>query len=436
MSLRRFRIKASEYANVIKWVRVQKADEAEDEKSPEPLALKGFRMPTDYLPRVAWAHRAPMRITKAAHGKEHIEVLEGDTWKRVVHEGALDDYLRDALLSKASDVPMSRDAGYHIVQKRVVGISRRAFAKFLGKQAVIQITKDAVPQKKSVGRPLEGRGYAEIDLVEAKGRDIGKFLHKPTKNFYWITFIDRLTGWLEVHRILSKDFGTVVPAIRKMVHRMQKALKAPVKYIRSDSGSEFKSKTKEMLASLGIQHRFVKSAGRLEQANKTYQKIWYRLLRLGRGSTLNELDHQAVAIFNNTISSITGHTPLEAIGADDRVLVQAYKSFKAKTRKAKYKVVPIAKGDRCRYLLDAVRGKNAPKAYELGYKSYRGKHWSAGTHVVVKYNRHNEKYYVGGAWRARDKLLKVQPVDVKTQDRVAGAHKKLRGGAQKAGYEW
>ena len=434
MSLRRFRIKASEYPKVLKWVRDQKVDEAEEEKSPEPLAL-GFRMPVDYLPRVPWAHRAPMRIMKLAHGKDAIEVLEGETWKEVVHEGNLDDYLRNVLLSKASDVPMSRDAGYHIVQKRVVGISRRAFAKFLGKVAVIQITKDAVPQKKSIGRPLEGRGYAEIDLVEAKGRDIGKFLHRPTKNFYWITFIDRLTGWLEVHRVLSKDFATVVPAIRKMVHRMQKAIKAPVAYLRSDSGSEFKSKTKEMLASLGIKHRFVKSAGRLEQANKTFQKIWYRLLRLGRGSTLNELDQQAIAIFNNTISSITGRTPLEAIETEDSVLVKKYKENSKKKRKAKYKVVPIEKGDRCRYLIDSVRGKNAPKVYELGYKSYRGKHWSADVHVVVKYNRHNEKYYVGGAWRARDKLLKVEGVDTITRDKVAENHKNIKKGAH-AGYEW
>ena len=433
MSLRRFRIKASAYATVIKWVRDQKADEAQDEKSPEPLGLKGFRMPADYLPRVPWAHRAPMRIKKLAHGKDAIEVLEGDVWKELVHEGNLDDYLRHALLSKASDVPMSRDAGYHIVQQRVVGCSRRAFAKFLGKQAVIQITKDAVPQKKSVGRPLEGRGYAEIDLVEAKGRDIGKFLHKPTKNFYWITFIDRLTGWLEVHRILSKDFGTVVPAIRKMVHRMQKAIKAPIAYLRSDSGSEFKSKTKEMLASLGIKHRFVKSAGRLEQANKTFQKIWYRLLRLGRGSTLDELDQQAVAIFNNTLSSVTGRTPLEALETDDAILVERYNKYRKKRREPKYKAVELKKGDRCRYLIDTVRGKHAPKMYNLDYKSYRGKHWS-DVHTVVKI--HDGRYYVARAWRTRDKLLKVPGVDAITRDKVAEKHMSRKSVFKQTGYEW
>ena len=112
---------------------------------------------------------------------------------------------------------MSRDAGYHIVQKRTVGISRRAFAAFIRKQAVLQITRDALPEKKGVGRPAQARGNLEIDLVEAKGKDIAKFIHRPTKNFYWITLIDRLTGWLEVRRVLHKNFSVVVPAIRKMV---------------------------------------------------------------------------------------------------------------------------------------------------------------------------------------------------------------------------
>ena len=284
MPLRRFRIKTAQYEDVIKWLRTQKVDPEADEKSPEPLADKGFKMPVNYLPKIVWGHKVHMRIKKGAHGKDLIEVEEQNVWKRVVPEDHIDGYLREALLSSSADVPMSRDAGYHIVQKRTIGISRRAFASFMSKQAVLQITKDApAHNKKKVGRPLEGRGNAEIDLVEAKGKDIGKLLHRPTKNFYWITFIDRLNGWLEVHRVLHKHFKAVVPAIRRMVGKMQRAIRQPVSYIRSDSGSEFQSDTKEMLKSLGVRHRFVKSAGRLEQANKTFQKIWYRLLRLGRG---------------------------------------------------------------------------------------------------------------------------------------------------------
>ena len=181
MSLRRHRIRPEEYDQVYKWVKKQKLseeDEKADEKSPEPLE-GGFRMPADYLPAIGWAHKAPFRIKKAAHGKDTVQVLEKGVWKRLVPEADIDGWCRDNLLSKTADVPMSRDAGYHIVQKRTVGISRRAFAKFLGKQAVLQITRDALPQKKGVGRPPEARGNLEIDLVEAKGKDIGKFVHHP-----------------------------------------------------------------------------------------------------------------------------------------------------------------------------------------------------------------------------------------------------------------
>mgnify|MGYP000011664789 FL=1 len=433
MPLRRFRIKTAQYEDVIKWLRTQKVDPEADEKSPEPLADKGFKMPVNYLPKIVWGHKVHMRIKKGAHGKDLIEVEEQNVWKRVVPEDHIDGYLREALLSSSADVPMSRDAGYHIVQKRTIGISRRAFASFMSKQAVLQITKDApAHNKKKVGRPLEGRGNAEIDLVEAKGKDIGKLLHRPTKNFYWITFIDRLTGWLEVHRVLHKHFKAVVPAIRRMVGKMQRAIRQPVSYIRSDSGSEFQSDTKEMLKSLGVRHRFVKSAGRLEQANKTFQKIWYRLLRLGRGSTLDELDQQAVAIFNNTLSSVTGRTPLEALDTDDAILVERYNKYRKKRREPKYKAVELKKGDRCRYIIDTVRGTHAPKQYNLDYKSYRGKHWS-DVHTVVKI--HDDRYYVARAWRTRDKLLKVPGVDAITRDKVRARHtSKKKGFAE--GFEW
>ena len=175
------------------------------------------------------------------------------------------------------------------------------------------------------------------------------------------------------------DFKHVVPAIRQMLGRMKKALKTDVKYIRSDSGSEFKSETREMLKSLGIRHKFVKSGNRIEQANKTFQKIWYRIMRLGRGA-LDELDVQAPAIFNNTKSQVNGRTPLEAIGPPDAALVAHVRDFKKQASRARYKVGPLQTGDKVRYLLDKVRGKHAPS---LGYKSYRGKHWSEKVHAVV-----------------------------------------------------
>ena len=420
MSLRRFRIKTGEYEKVLAWVKTQKHDELDDEKSEVPLEQAGHRMPADYRPKIVWAHKAgPLKVGKVAHGKEVLQVQENGVWKRLVHESGIDGYLREVLLSSSADVPMSRDAGYHIVQKRTVGISRRAFAKFISKQAVLQITRDKLPEKKVLGRPPLARGYLELDLVEAKGRDIGKFVHHPVKNFYWITLIDRLTNWLEVKQTVHKDVKSVAPKLRVMLRKMEAALKTKIQYIRSDAGSEFKAETGDLFKELGIKHRFVKSGNRIEQANKTFQKTWYRLMRLGRGD-LNELDVQAVAIFNNTLSSVSGKTPLEALDADDRVLATKYAAFYKNRKKAKYKVVPINVGDRCRYLIQAVVGKHG---HALAYKSYRGKHWSADVHTVVKYNEHTDKYYVGSKWRTRDKLLKVPGVDALTRDAVTRRHR-------------
>jgi hypothetical protein len=225
-------------------------------------------------------------------------------------------------------VPLSRDAGYHIVQQRTIGISRRGFGKFIAKQAVLQITKDRPAEQARRGKPKQKRGYLEMDLVEAKGRDIGKHVHHMVSNFYWITIIDRLTGWLEVKRSPNKAVATIAPKIKSMLKKFARVLKTPVKHIRSDKGSEFKADTQAVLEQLQIKHAFVSSGNRVEQANKTWQKTWYRLMRLGRGD-LAELDTQAQAIFNNTISSITGKTPLEAVGADDKVLTAAYTEAEA-----------------------------------------------------------------------------------------------------------
>ena len=85
----------------------------------------------------------------------------------------------------------------------------------------------------------------------------------------------------------------------------------------------------------------------------------------------------------------------------------------------------------------ASTGKNG-KA--LQYKSYRGKHWSLKAYPVVKLvdTVHSEKYYVNGAWRFRDQLLKVPGVDMQSRARVVQKHKSRKKDyvdeLQQAGY--
>ena len=109
------------------------------------------------------------------------------------------------------------------------------------------------------------------------------------------------------------------------------------------------------------------------------------------------------------------------------------REYKRKASRAKYKVAPLEIGDKVRYLLDKERGKYRA---ELQYKSYRGKHWSAAVHSVVKYNKFKDAYYVASKYRTRDKLLKVSGVDDKTDKVVSARHRSGKKKFAEIGFEW
>ena len=422
MSIRRHKIRQKEYDRVVGWIKEQiaGADEKAEEKMEVAAADRAHAVPEGVLPKIGWARHGPFELRKLAHGREAIFVKEGGELKELVHDGNVDGYLRDAMLLPSSDVPLARDTGYHMVQKRTVGISRRMMQRFINKQEVVQLMRQQNPVMKQAGRPLEGKGYLEIDLIEAKGADIGKWVHHPVKNFYFISMIDRLTGWLEVERTVKKGVKSVAPKIRRMLGKMKAALGIPkIQYIRSDAGSEFKAETQEVFKELKIRSKFVKSGNRIENANRNYQRIWYQLMRLGRGD-LNELTNQALGIFNNTKSRINGYTPLEALKVTDAVLTKTFNDSRRKV--AKYKAELIVKGDKVRFLLEKVVGKHKEG---LAYKSYRGLHWSSDVHTVVNINTTTGKYYAAGSWRFRDKLLKVPGVDKETKRKVDARHAEI-----------
>ena len=114
---RRYRIKRNDYEQVLKWARAQKPDEAEDEKSAEPL---GLSMPAQYLPKITWAHKAELQVRNVAHGKHALFVKDGATWKQLVHDDAVDEYLRDAMLKDGADAPMRRVRPTHRLAASVV----------------------------------------------------------------------------------------------------------------------------------------------------------------------------------------------------------------------------------------------------------------------------------------------------------------------------
>ena len=370
------------------------------------------------LLKFGWARKLPMRVAPAAYDKRTmvLQAREGETWKEVVSAAQVQMHLRREILDPKSKMPLSRDSAYHAVQKSTLGISRRALMGFLQKQAALQVTRNVPAERKKPGRPVEGKGYLELDLIEAKGRDISKFVHHYLRNFFWIMLVDRLTGWIEVERTTEKHAHIVSPLLKKMLKRMAAALKTDIKHIRSDRGGEFKAQTQTMLANLRVPHKFVKTGQRVEKANQDWQRTWDRLMRLGRGGH-NELDAQAHAICNNIKSAVTGFTPLEALETDERVLKAAFNA--TRKRRTPYTAPEIKVGDKCRHIIEKVVGKYGRA---LDYKTYRGKHWSevyTCTKISAETVHQPKKFYVGGEYRTRDKLLLVPGTDAATEAQIA-----------------
>ena len=94
-------------------------------------------------------------------------------WKTVVPRGGVEDFCRDALLNPSSTVPLSRDSGYHAVQKESVGISRRAFYAFL---QIVVIGIRNVEIIRSAKKLQEGLSSLQrfFDLFYKRYEEIGK----------------------------------------------------------------------------------------------------------------------------------------------------------------------------------------------------------------------------------------------------------------------
>ena len=99
-----------------------------------------------------WAQKQKFKIVHSA--KLQLFAEDRGTFKRVVPESEKQEYMRQAILNPASKVPLARDSGYNAIAKTTVGISRRAWAEFLGRQKLVQVSRAIVPARKRGGRKL------------------------------------------------------------------------------------------------------------------------------------------------------------------------------------------------------------------------------------------------------------------------------------------
>ena len=348
------------------------------------------------LPKVPWAQKQKFKIVHS--DKLQLFAEDRGTFKRVVPESEKQEYMRQAILDPASKVPLARDSGYNAIAKTTVGISRRAWAEFLGRQKVVQVSRAIVPARKRGGRKIHGKGMLETDLIEVKRRDL--LVTFKTDDFYFMSLCDRLTGYSLFRKMNNKEAKTSADTIEPMLAEMARVLGEPVQQIDMDRGKEFHGSFKKLLKRKGIKQKFVNRANRVEAQNRIFQRNFYRLYGLRRGSILS-LTKQAQDLTNNTYSKFIGMTPAEAAEADTGDLVPKFNAAREESDQH-YRKKPIKTGSTVRYLV-----KPRKLVRTLAYKSYRGKHWSSKVHKVddVKKVGPVSRYRVHGRWKDVDELL-------------------------------
>ena len=95
--------------------------------------------------------------------------------QKVIPVEEVDAYLRKEFYSKDSDVPLTRDGAWHILNKRdVVGITRARLMKFLKSQSAVESVRNAPPKPKHSGGVPVKKFHFETDLVFIRKPDFVK----------------------------------------------------------------------------------------------------------------------------------------------------------------------------------------------------------------------------------------------------------------------
>ena len=394
-----------------------------NDRISRPLKKKKKDGSTDE--EIPWIHSTELMgswqskdLKAGPKGKAVLYAKEG-TWKRVVPAEEVETYVRAEMLSPESRMPLSRDNAYHYLQQRTVGISRRGAYKFLEKQTALQMTKNIPNERPKGGIRLTKRGYCEMDLIEGKGRDLYKSFG-PRGDWYWLAIVDVLTGYGLVATIRSKKPAVVAKALKELLDELEGSMSAKVHTIATDHGREFYTTVRALLKRRHIKQKQVPRGSRVEKFNQDFQRHFYRLLRLGRG-TFGSLEEQAQEMTNELKSKYTKKTPREALKTPDEELAQGYN--KGREHEQAYKGRTPKIGDLARVLIKL--RKNIHPILKIGsqarlYKAYHGRHFTKKVHKIQRITKNQPvRYYVNGSWRDRDQLLLVSGTDAETERQVA-----------------
>jgi hypothetical protein len=335
----------------------------------------------------------------------------------IVAEEDVDKYLRTALFDKTSDLPFSRDAAFHILKKKVVGIPRRKIMEFQRSQRTLGETRAALPQPKVRGGPKLKKYTIETDLVFIRKNDledINPRFEKMDIKFetYILSSVEKTSGLTRLSYTTTKDQDIVTPLVEEHIRYFAKKLNTTPKHfaLRMDKGGEFGIR---QLRRLVPDVETVNSGTSIEARNQMIQRSFYRILKNRRAVTIPNALAQTEKIVNNTYNRIQKKSPNEIIEekVSEKELVAKYNSTR-KSFKSGDKRNPFEVGDLVRILIKKKKGS------DIAYKSYKNMTYSAQVYPITKRTQGKRtaiKYRVRRKWFTQDKLLKSSVRDQESE---------------------
>ena len=139
---------------------------------------------------------------------------------------------------------------------------------------------------------------------------VGPLPMSPAGNQYLLNLVDYCTGWGESYAIPSKASNEVW---KKLTRDFFPRHSYPDIMV-SDLGAEFNAQTlKDYLAQVGVEHRTTSaynpaSNGKVERFNRVFKALLRKLINNQRCTWEDQLG-PALMAYNNSVSSVTGHTP-------------------------------------------------------------------------------------------------------------------------------
>ena len=367
-------------------------------------------------------------LTKSATSKD---------WLEIVPQELQEEWLRNEMLKPKSTMPLSRDAGYHWLKSRTLGISRRALWAFLEKQEHLQLTRNIPNERRKGGAGRDAVGHVEIDIVhllkdELYEDELGQLADTfddeiGSKDGYILTLVSQVTryGFAKLQRRKTAD--ETARSLRQIFKEFVRVHGTPVVKVYSDQGKEFQGAVATFLKSKNVPHKMVARGAHIENFNQMLQRSFYRCLNMERGSVRSCLD-QALDIVNNSFSRRLGGSPLEATKLPLEEVQRRYNGTRDKGDLLYMKTKQPKVGDKCRVLVNLRKLIRSAKTTSKGgiYKASKGTHFSRTVHTIKVTDHKRLRYYAGGQWRDRDEIMIISGVDEKTQSKLR-TRRKLRG---------